>query len=641
MSGKRYLKKTALQDALSTLMERAGGMAPTETELVPVPDAAGRVCAELVTARLSSPPFDVSAMDGVAVVASSVVEASEVRPVILRVPDQAAFVDTGNPIPDGSDAVVMVEYVVAREDSQVEIMSSAVPGQHIRRAGEDVAVGDPIVAAGERITPSLQGLLLAGGQVSVPVRRKPVVYIVPTGGELVKPGEPVQKGQLIEYNSVVLSGLVREWGGEPVALDPVQDDESALTAAVKDALAKCDVLVINGGSSAGRGDIVPDVISRMGELIVHGVNIMPGKPLAIGFVDGKPVLGVPGYPVSAIVVFEQFVKRLMSMLLGTRCPARRTVTARVGRKMPGKLGTEEFVRVRLACIRGEMVASPMKRGAGQISSIAHADGIMRIPAQKECVAEDEMVEIELLRDEDAIRSSIVGCGSYDPLLGIIDELLRKRRDGSRLVFTGTGGVAALAALARGECHFAACHLLEADTGEYNVPYVKRYLGDAAAAVVKVASREIGLIVPKGNPHSLGSISGLTRDDVQFVNRQAGSDMRAFIDAKLHAASVAPEKVNGYHHEVLSGAQAAEAVLSGEANAAIGTRQAANSLGLDFLPLDRDQYDFVIPQDLLESDRVRELLEVLQSNEFKESAGKLPGYDLSRAGDARNVRCVGP
>ena len=266
---------------------------------------------------------------------------------------------------------------------------------------------------------------------------------------------------------------------------------------------------------------------------------------------------------------------------------------------------------------------------------------MRIPAQKEGVAEDEMVEIELLRDEDAIRSSIVGCGSYDPLLGIIDELLRKRRDGSRLVFTGTGGVAALAALARGECHFAACHLLEADTGEYNVPYVKRYLGDAAAAVVKVASREIGLIVPKGNPHSLGSISGLTRDDVQFVNRQAGSDMRAFIDAKLHAASVAPEKVNGYHHEVLSGAQAAEAVLSGEANAAIGTRQAANSLGLDFLPLDRDQYDLVIPHDLLKSDRVRELLEVLQSNEFKESAGKLPGYDLSRAGDARNVRCVGP
>jgi len=374
MSRKRYLKKTALQDALSALLERAGGTAPIETELVPVAEAAGRACAELVTARLSSPPCDVSAMDGVAVVASSVVEASEVRPLKLRVPDQAVFVDTGNPIPDGFDAVVMVEYVVAREDGQVEIMASAVPGQHIRRAGEDVAVGDPIVAPGEKITPYLQGLLLAGGHVSVPVRRKPVVRIVPTGGELVKPGEPVQKGQLIEYNSVVLSGLVREWGGDPVALDPVPDDESALTAAVKGALAKCDVLVINGGSSAGRGDIVPDVINNMGELIVHGVNIMPGKPLAIGFVDGKPVLGVPGYPVSAIVVFEQFVKPLMAMLLRERCPARRRVTARVRRKMPGKLGTEEFVRVRLAYIRGEIIASPMKRGAGQISSIAHADG---------------------------------------------------------------------------------------------------------------------------------------------------------------------------------------------------------------------------------------------------------------------------
>jgi putative molybdopterin biosynthesis protein len=632
MSGKRYLKKTALQDALSALLERSGGMAPSKAERVPVAEAAGRICAELVTAKLSSPAFDVSAMDGVAVVASSVVEASEVRPIKLRVPDQTAFVDTGNPIPDGFDAVVMVEYIVALDDSQVEIMASAVPRQHIRRAGEDIAVGDPIVAAGERITPYVQGLLLAGGQVSVPVRKKPVVYIVPTGGELVKPGKPVHKGQLIEYNSVVLSGLVREWGGEPVALDPVPDDESALTAAVKDALAKCDVLVINGGSSAGRGDIVPDVISKMGELIVHGVNIMPGKPLAIGFVDGKPVLGVPGYPVSAIVVFEQFVKPLMAMLLGERCPARRRVTARVRRKMPGKLGTEEFVRVRLACIRGEMVASPMKHGAGQISSIAHADGILRIPAQKEGVAEDETVEVELLRDEDVIRSSIVGCGSYDPLLGIIDGLLRKRRDWSRLAFTPTGGVAALAALARGECHLAACHLLDAETGEYNIPFVKRYLGDDGAAVVKVASREIGLIVPKGNPHGLRSIGDLTRDDVRFVNRQAGSDMRAFTDAKLSAASVAPEKVNGYYHEALSEAQAAEAILSGTSNVAIGTRQSADSLGLDFVPLDRDQYDLIIPHDLLESDRVRELLEILQSAELKEAAGKLPGYDLSHAGE---------
>jgi putative molybdopterin biosynthesis protein len=632
MSRKRYLKKTALQDALSALLERAGGMAPLETELVPVADAANRVCAELVTAKSSSPAFDVSAMDGVAVVASSVEEASEVRPVILGVPEQAEFVDTGNPIPDRFDAVVMVEYVVAREDSQVEIMASVVPGQHIRRAGEDVVLGDPIVAAGERITPYLQGLLLAGGHVNVPVQKKPVVYIVPTGGELVKPGEPVRKGQLIEYNSVVLSGFVREWGGEPVALDPVPDDEAALTTAMKQALQECDVLAINGGSSAGRGDIVPDVIGKMGELVVHGVNIMPGKPLAIGFVDGKPVLGVPGYPVSAIIAFEQFVKPLLAMLLGARCPSRRRITARVRRKMPGKLGAEQFVRVRLACIRGEMVASPMKHGAGQVSSIAHADGMLRIPAPKEGIAEDETVEVELLREEDAVRSSIVGCGSYNPLLGIVDELLRKRRDGSRLAFTSTGGVAALTALARGECHFAACHLLDAETGEYNIPYVKRYLGDAGAAVVKVASREIGLIVPKGDPHGLGSIGDLTRDNVRFVNRQAGSDMRAFIDAKLRAASVAPEKVNGYHREVLSEAQAAEAILSGNANAAIGTRQAADSFGLDLVPLDRDQYHFVIPHDLLESDRVRELLDVLRSAEFKESADKFPGYDLSHAGE---------
>jgi len=493
-----YLKKKTLPDALAALLGRVRPYAPVGSEVMPVAEAAGRVSAEWITAKLSSPPFDAAAMDGVAVVASSVEGASENRPVTLEVPERATFVDTGDPIPDGFDAVVMAEYVAARDDGEVEIMASAVPGQHVRRAGEDIAAGDPIVALGERITPYIQGLLLAGGHETVPVRRKPVVYIVPTGEEMVKPGTPLEKGQLIEYNSVVLSGLVREWGGEPVCIEPVADDEGVLEAAVRDLLPKCDVLVLNGGSSAGRGDFVPDVIRSMGELLVHGVSIMPGKPLAIGFIDGKPVLGVPGYPVSAIVVFDQFVKPLIAMLLGERCLLRRTVSAKTRRKIPGKLGVDEFVRVRLAWIRGEFVASPMKRGAGQISSIAHADGILRIPARKEGVAENEMVEVELLRDEDAIRSSVVGFGSYDPLLAVIGDLLRQRTSDARLAFTVTGSDAALMAVGRGECHFAACHVPESG-GDETIAYVKRYVGDARMAIVRVATRE------PANSHKLESV----------------------------------------------------------------------------------------------------------------------------------------
>jgi len=315
----RYLKKMTLPDALSALLERSAALSPVEAQRVPVTEAGGRVCAEWVTAKLASPPFDASAMDGVAVVASSVEGVSELQPVRLKVPDEAEFVDTGNPIPDGRDAVVMVEYVVQKEEGEVEIMAPAVAGQHVRRAGEDIAVGDPIVGPGEQITPYLQGLLLAGGHETVSVRRKPVVCIVPTGKEMVKPGTKLEKGQLIEYNSVVLSGLVREWGGEAVCLDPVPDDKSVLEATVREVLPKCDVLVLNGGSSAGRIDFVPDVIGSIGELLVHGVSITPGKPLAIGFVEGKPVLGVPGYPVSAIVTFNQFVKPLLAQLLGVRC----------------------------------------------------------------------------------------------------------------------------------------------------------------------------------------------------------------------------------------------------------------------------------------------------------------------------------
>lgn len=480
----RYLRKVTLQDALSTLLERSAGFAPVEAERVPVAEAAGRICAEWVMAKLSSPPFDLSAMDGVAVVASTVEGASDVRPVRLKVPDQAKFVDTGNPIPEGCDAVVMVEYVVQKDEGEVEVMAPAVAGQHVRRAGEDIGAGDPVVGPGERITPYVQGLLLAGGQETVPVRRKPVVYIVPTGKELVKDGTKLKKGQLIEYNSVVLSGLVHEWGGKAVCLDPVPDDKSALEATVRELLPKCDVVVLNGGSSAGRGDFVPDVIGSMGELTVHGVSIRPGKPLAIGFVDGKPVLGVPGYPVSAIVTFDQFVKPLLAQLLGARCRSPRRVVARTRRKIPGKLGADEFVRVRLAWIDGEFVASPLKRGSGLISSIAHADGIVRIPSLKEGVGENESVEVELLRDEEDVRHSVVGFGSYDPVVQVLADILRES-GGIRLVFTAIGSVGALAAVGRGECHFAAFHMSESGAGEDVAAYVKRYVGDVGTLVVKI------------------------------------------------------------------------------------------------------------------------------------------------------------
>jgi hypothetical protein len=279
------------------------------------------------------------------------------------------------------------------------------------------------------------------------------------------------------------------------------------------------------------------------------VSIQPGKPLAIGFIDGKPVLGVPGYPVSAIVVFEEFVKPLIALLLGERCSGRRTVSARTRRKIPGKLGVEEFVRVRLAWIRGEFVASPMKRGAGQISSIAHADGILRIPARKEGVAENETVEVELLRDDERIRSSVVGFGGYDPILTVIADLLRERTGGTRLAFTVTGGDAALIAVGRGECHFAACHVPEPASDDEIIAYVKRYVGDTAVAIVRIA-----------------------------------------------------------------------------------TREPANSQKLESVPAPRDQYLLVIAQDLLESDGVRDLLEIIRSAEFKDVGSGLPQYDVTQAGE---------
>ncbi|HHX50711.1 MAG TPA: molybdopterin biosynthesis protein, partial [Clostridia bacterium] len=357
-----------------------GLIRPLDTERIPVAKALGRVTASPVLALISSPHYAAAAMDGIAVLAKNTFGATETAPLKLQLGNEAVEVDTGDPIPEGFDAVIMAEEINYSRDGMIEITAAAAPWQHVRAIGEDLVATEMIVPANHLLRPYDIGGILAGGVVEVEVWRRPRVAIIPTGTELVEPGTPLKPGDIMEFNSKMLGAFVEEWGGEPVICPIVPDDYETIKGAVREAAQKAEVIVINAGSSAGREDYTASIISELGELCLHGVAMKPGKPVMVGSACGKPVVGIPGYPVSAALTFETFVKPIIFSKLGQPLPEKPVLEGFLARKLPSPLGTEEFVRVTLGQVGGKVMVIPIARGAGVISSLIRADGILRIPA---------------------------------------------------------------------------------------------------------------------------------------------------------------------------------------------------------------------------------------------------------------------
>lgn len=637
MARKRYLKKTPLREAREIFL-RAVDPAALAVERVRVDEALDRVTAEPVFARISSPHYHAAAMDGICVRAEDTFGATEFAPKSLRRISSGAagrevfeYVDTGNALPPWADAVIMIEKIRQRDGETVEIFESVSPWQNVRLVGEDMVATELLLPRSHQLRPYDLGALLASGHTTVEVRARPVVAIIPTGDELIDAGEEARPGAVIDFNSTVLASFLREWGGEPVKMASVPDEPSKLKDALGRALQQSHLVAIIAGSSAGEHDFTAAVIAEEGELFVHGIDIMPGKPAALGVVAGKPVIGIPGYPVSAIVVAREILRPAMAKFLGLEAEPPARARAVVPRKIASHLGQEEFVRVTLGRVGDKLVAVPLGRGAGVITTMVRADGFLRIPGRLEGVNAGEEVEVELLRPAAEIDNTILCTGSHDLSIGVLEDRLKLSHPELRIAASNVGSLGGLLALQRGETHVAGTHLLDPESGSYNVPDIKRVIPDVPVVLVHIARREQGLLLPRGNPKGIARLEDLAREGVTFVNRQAGSGTRVLLDYELGRRNIDPERIRGYEREEFTHMAVGVAVASGIADAGLGVRAAAEALGLEFVPLAEEQYDLLFLRSFFESDRGEKLLHTVGSEGFKKALEAFGGYHAGAAG----------
>lgn len=626
-----------LEEAKRILLGQFPRLPDPAVEEVQSIDAVDRILAGPVFAQISSPNFHAAAMDGIAVKAAVTFGANEANPKVLTVGKEARFINTGHVMPENTDAVIMIEHIQILDKDRVEIESPAFPWQNVRKMGEDIVATELLFPRNHKITPYSLGALLSAGVFHVVVRKKPKILIIPTGSELVEWHETdagqLKAGQVIETNSYVLGKMAVAAGAEVLRHEKIMDDENRIKTAVENALSDdTDMILILGGSSAGSEDYAKPVIESLGQVLVHGVTIMPGKPVIIGKAGGKPVFGVPGYPVSAIIVFEQFVRPVIFNMLGQTDDPRPVVAVKPTRKIASRLGTEEFLRVKLGRVGDRYVATPLPRGAGSITTLTEADGIIRIPNHVEGLKDGEPVSAELLRPLSSIQNTIVVVGSHDNSLDILADEIRSRHDGITLSSSHVGSMGGLMAVKRNLCHVAGTHMLDTDTGTYNISYIERYLPDTPVCLVNLVLRDQGFIVSKNNPKNITGIEDLCRDDVRFINRQAGSGTRILLDYKLAQTGISPDSIDGYRNDEFTHMSVAVAVLSGAADVGLGIYAAAKALDLDFIPLVTEQYDLIIPEFFFHTPNIQILIETIQSRAFKSRVLALGGYHTQNTGN---------
>ncbi len=643
----KYLNKKSLAETLALFVDSIQG--PPASETIAVEESLGRVTVAPVFASVSVPHYHGSAMDGIAVRAEDTFGAGEANPITLKPAPQRigkatapagrfAYVDTGHPLPHWANAVVMIENVIPAAKGSLTLHAAAAPWQHVRLVGEDVVATEPLLPRSHAIRPFDIGAMLAAGLVEIEVARRPTVAIIPTGSELIEPGERRSAGSITEFNSRVASAFVTEWGGAPKRIGRVRDDPRAIERAVRKAAEKFDVVVIIAGSSAGERDFTVSVLERAGKVLVHGIDVMPGKPAICARVGATPVLGLPGYPVSSIVICQQVLHPLLAHLQGRRPEPPQIVKATVPRKLPSRLGLEEFIRVTLGRVGDRIVANPLPRGAGVITTMVRADAFLRVPTLSEGVNAGEVVDVELLRPAADIENTIVFSGSSDLTIGVLEDCLKRRAPELKISATSVGSLGGLVALKRGEAHLVGSHLLDPVTGEYNLPDIRRILGKKNDfRVVNLAVREQGLICAKRNPKKMRSLKDLTRKDIRFVNRQPGAGTRVLLDYRLDKLRIDPERIDGYEREEFTHMAVAVAVASGLADCGLGIRSAATALGLHFVPVEKEDYDLILRADFAESPSGLKLLEVVRSQDFKRAVYKLGGYDTTRTGEAKPLK----
>jgi putative molybdopterin biosynthesis protein len=636
MKRKIYLKMEPLEEAQRIFWSKFEEYRTGEEEL-DSRQSSGRVTSRPVSAMFSAPSFHASAMDGLAVEAQDTFGASDDTPLTLDlVIGQAVPVNTGHPLPEGKDAVIMIENVLLSDDEKHAVIRASIyPWQNVRKVGEDIVATEQLFPTNHLLGSADVGALLTAGCPNVWVRKKPKIYLIPTGNELVeldKQGQAQPSGKTIESNCSVLSALA-ERGGATTEISPIsKDDYDSIKEHLLDSVrSNADMIIINAGSSAGTADYTAQVIEDLGEVMVHGVTIMPGKPTILGMIEGKPVVGNPGYPVSSLISFEQLVLPLLQKMQGLEAVKPDTIEAVLGKSLPSRGGIEEFRRMITGKLDDRFVCVPLKKGAGAISTITRANTILRIPAFSEGETRGSTVQLELLRPLDQIERTILCTGSHDLTLDLLHDFLKKNSPAYPLASTHVGSLGGIMAVREDMTHIAGSHLLDPESGEYNICYLQQYLGEKDVALITLVHRQQGFMVSPGNPKNIKDVNDLLRDDITFVNRQAGSGTRVLLDYELERKELDADKINGYDFEEYTHMSVAVAVLSGKADAGLGILAAAKALNLDFIPVTEERYDLIIPRQYFDLPSIQKLMDIIHTNEFKKRVEKMGGYSTRQAG----------
>jgi putative molybdopterin biosynthesis protein len=581
---------------------------PRGSEVVPLDEALGRVLAAVVVSPVDVPSFDRSNVDGFAVVAEDTFGASEemprticlaeeeihtgIIPTTVIHPGKAVSIATGGMVPRGADAVVMVEYadVCANE---LRVRRAVTAGSGVSFAGTDITAGETVLRRGRVLTSRDTGVLAAIGVASVNVWRKPIVAILSTGDEIIAPGEEMRPGRVYDSNGQILADAVRELGGEPKRLGITPDDVAALRARLREALEWSDMVLLSGGTSKGAGDVSYRVVAELENpgIVAHGVALKPGKPICLAATCGRAVVVLPGFPTSAIFTFHEFVAPVIRRLAGRNSEERTVVPAKLAVKVNSEIGRTEYLLVGLVETVGEetsRAAYPMGQGSGSVTTFSRADGFATIGRHEEIVPAGTVINVQLLgRDLQLADLVVIGshCIGLDYLLGELEG------QGIRSKFLAVGSTAGLDAAKRGECDLAGVHLLDPKTNEYNRPFLT-----AALELIPGYSRLQGIVFRRGDPRFEGRSASeamsaaLADKGCVMVNRNQGSGTRVLLDRLLAGARPRGYAVQPRNHNAI-----AAAVVQGRADWGVTLDAIARSAGLGFLPVQAEQYDFIVPR----------------------------------------------
>lgn len=598
-----------------------------EMESINSSEALGRITAEPIFALHSMPHYHASAMDGIAVRAEETFLAHEQNPIQLKRNEDFIYVDTGNEIPSPFNAVIMIENVDELSEDLVEIIEPASPWAHIRPIGEDIVQEEMLFPQGHRIRPVDIGVLLASQTTKINVMKRPTVTVIPTGNELILPDELSAPGKLIEFNGTVISNYIKEWGGEPTLHSIVKDNPEEIKKALLDAVNSSDIVVINAGSSAGSKDYTVHLIEELGEVYTHGVATRPGKPVILGKINNTIVVGIPGYPVSAYMALEWFVRPLVCHYLGITEPKRHTLKVKLGRRIVSTMGAEDFVRMTIGHVNGEYIANPLTRAAGVTMSLVKADGLLVVPPDQLGYEQGDVVDVELLKSVEEIDTAVVFNGSHDLTIDILSSFLRNESKGAKIISSHVGSMAGIMAIRKGEAQLAGIHLLDPDTKEYNRSYVQRFLAGQEVVLYPFLKRKQGWMLPKGNPLKIENVTDIVKNNALFVNRQKGAGTRILFDLLLRENGIESEQIIGYEREMFSHLSVAAEVKGSPSAIGLGIYPAAKAMELDFIPVADEEYDLLMTKTFYESTQGKQLINIIQSETFKSRVEAIGGYSV--------------